>query len=79
MSNRNSICNLWKLTDGNGRLLKHYKDQYTAAVYLDHETRNKRPAKLYCCTEEKGKSDDEQDWLLFEYNCDPQTGEFIEQ
>jgi hypothetical protein len=77
MSNPDFSNTLWKLTDGNDNPLKHYKDQNAAEIFLEHETLQKRSAKLYCRLEQPGTADKEAQWLLYDYNCDLQTGDFV--
>jgi hypothetical protein len=76
MSTFNFSATLWKLTDGNDKALKHYQDQNAAEIFLEHETRQKRSAKLYCRLAQPGIASEEQPWLLYDHNCDLQTGEF---
>lgn len=67
---------LWKLTDGNDKLIKYYAKQDVAEIFYEHETKHNQAAKLYCCIEKRGQPDEVQEWFLHDYNCDLQTGEF---
>jgi hypothetical protein len=67
---------LWKLTDGHDKVIKYCAEQDIAEIYLEHETKHNRAAKLYCCIEKRGQPDEAQEWFLHDFNCDLKTGKF---
>jgi hypothetical protein len=79
MQKKNSVFNLWKVTDGLNNPIVYSADQKIAEIHYCRRDRKNEAAKLYCCIEKKGLADEDQEWLIHDENCDSKSGKFIER
>ncbi|RZJ94035.1 MAG: hypothetical protein EOO60_03940 [Hymenobacter sp.] len=79
MPNIDTEFNFWKVTDGlDNAIIYNISKEIAEAHYYKRDRKNES-AKLYCCIRKQWLTNEEQEWVAHDYNCDLGTGEFIER